>query len=232
MLIDLVVAGKETLIVGGGKEPEFKALKLLDGNARITVLASGFTSGLRSLASENKKRMRLLSAEPTPRNVRRIMEEKEPRVIFISTGDKALDEEVSKVARAAGKKNAIVCVVDDPRLNDFNMPAIAKLGDVRVAISTEGKSPAMAGLLKRRIEKLITLEDLLQVRLQGHIRELSRKHLKDAGSRKDFVYKVIDDKKIRALLRRKRYAEAKRLAEAMLFKEAPTLRAGMDNDAA
>jgi precorrin-2 dehydrogenase/sirohydrochlorin ferrochelatase len=222
MLIDLVVAGKETLIVGGGKEPEFKALKLLDGKAKITIVASGFTSGLRRLASSNKQLITLVSAKPTPSTVARIIREREPRVIFISTGDADLDEEISVAARSAGSRNAIVCVVDDPRLNDFNMPAIAKLGDVRVAVSTEGKSPAMAGILRRRIEKLITPEDLSQVRLQGHIREASRKRLKDARARKEFVYKVINNKKIGALLRKGKYSEAERLADAMLLMEPST----------
>ncbi|MDA4118482.1 MAG: bifunctional precorrin-2 dehydrogenase/sirohydrochlorin ferrochelatase [Thaumarchaeota archaeon] len=222
MLIDLVVAGKETLIVGGGKEPEFKALKLLDGKAKITVVASGFTSGLRRLASSNKHLITLVSAKPTPSAEARIIREREPRVIFISTGDADLDEEISVAARSAGTRNAIVCVVDDPRLNDFNMPAIAKLGDVRVAVSTEGKSPAMAGILRRRIEKLITPEDLSHVRLQGHIREASKKRLKDARARKEFVYKVINSKKIGALLRKGKYSEAERLAEAMLLTEAST----------
>jgi siroheme synthase-like protein len=220
MLIDLVVAGRQALIVGGGKEAEFKALKLLDGKAKITVVANSFASGLLELASNNKS-MRLFSVEPSPRSVGKIIEENKPRVIFISTGDAGLDEKLSEVARVAGK-NAIVCVVDEPRLNDFNMPAIAKLGGVRVAISTDGASPAMAGLLRQRIERLITPEDLLQVKLQGYIREVSRRHLKDAGSRKAFVYKVIGDKKIGALLKKKKYAEAKRRAESMLLREAAT----------
>ncbi len=221
MLIDLVVADRETLIVGGGKEPEFKALKLMDDKARITVVASSFTPGLREIASDNKERVRLVRAEITPRVVRKMVEATAPLVVFVSTGDAELDEKVSKVVRSAGKRNAIVCVVDDPRLNDFNMPAIAKLGDIRVAVSTNGMSPAMASVLRQRIEKLVTTEDILQVKLQGHIREASKKRLKDAGSRKEFVHKVINDKKIGSLLRMKRYSEAKAVAETML-REAST----------
>src|SRR5690348_12091832 len=100
MLIDLVVAGKEVLIVGGGSEAEFKALKLLDGKARITVVASSFASGLQDLASRNKKNVRLVSAELSPGAVKKTIEETEPRVIFISTGDTRLDEKLSEVSRS------------------------------------------------------------------------------------------------------------------------------------
>ena len=40
MLIDLVLTGKQALIVGEGKEPEYKALKLLDAEAKVTVMGS------------------------------------------------------------------------------------------------------------------------------------------------------------------------------------------------
>jgi precorrin-2 dehydrogenase / sirohydrochlorin ferrochelatase len=215
MLIDLVVEGREALIVGGGKEPEFKALKLLDGRARTTVFAKEFTPGLRRLASRNERLLRLVRAEVTSEKVRAFVEESQPRVAFISTGDSALDEELAEAVRSAATR-AMVCVVDDPRLNDFNMPAIAKLGDIRVGVSTGGKSPAMAGILRTKIEKAIPREDVLQVRLQGYIRKAAKEKLKDAASRKEFVYEVIEDKRVAALLKKGDYPRAKRLAERML----------------
>ncbi len=230
MLIDLVLSGKQTLIVGEGKEPEYKALKLLDAKAKVTVVGESFTAGLRRMASKSKGRVSLISAKPTREVVLRAVQETHPRVVFISTGNPELDEELSEVARAAHESAPLVCVVDEPRLNDFNMPAIAKLGDIRVGVSTGGRSPAMAGILRRRIEKVITPEDVLQVRLQGYIRKASRKRLKDAASRKEFAYKVIRDRRIGALLRKRDYSAARRLAEKMLLQEASTT-AGSTSDA-
>ena len=62
------------------------------------------------------------------------------------------------------------------------MPAIAKIEDVRVAISTGGSSPAMASIIRQKIEKMnctgqckcITHQDLLQIKLQSQIRKLTR----------------------------------------------------------
>jgi precorrin-2 dehydrogenase/sirohydrochlorin ferrochelatase len=220
MLIDLLLDGEEALIAGEGQEPEFKAKKLLDGGANVTVVGESFTDGLRTLASRSKAKVRLISARPTKNVVLRTIRETGPRVVFISTGRRELDEELSGAVRGAYGGGSLVCVVDEPRLNDFNMPAIAKRGGVRVGVSTEGKSPAMAGILRRKIEKVITRQDVLQVRLQGHLRTASRKRLKDAPSRKEFAYKVILDKKVGALLKKGRYAEARRLAEKMLLEAA------------
>jgi precorrin-2 dehydrogenase len=222
LLIDLVLAGRDALVIGTGDEPEFKTAKLLDARAKVIVLGESFTEGLRKLASRDPRSVRLVSAEPTVASVVEMVDETNPWVVFVSTGDPSLDARISEAVRAAKGRIPLVCVVDDPRLNDFNMPAIAKVGDIRVGVSTGGKSPAMAGILRRRIEKTITPEDALQVRLQGFIRKASKKHLKDPASRKVFAYKVIRDRSIGTLLRKKDYAGARRRAEEMLREEAST----------
>ena len=60
----------------------------------------------------------------------------------------------------------MVYSVDNPALSDFILPAVAQVGDVKIAVSTSGKSPAMAKVLRERIEKMITPEDLLEIQLQ------------------------------------------------------------------
>jgi precorrin-2 dehydrogenase / sirohydrochlorin ferrochelatase len=211
-----VLAGRHALIVGEGREPEYKALKLLDAEAKVTVIGESFTAGLRRTASKRKGQVRLVSARPSVDAVLGALQETDPIVVFVSTGHPELDEELSEAVRTSRGRSPLVCVVDEPRLNDFNMPAIAKVGDIRVGVSTGGKSPAMAGILRGRIEKVITPQDVLQVKLQGFIRKESRKRLKGSASRKEFAYKVIQDRRIGALLRRRDYAGARKLAEEML----------------
>jgi siroheme synthase-like protein len=220
MLIDIVLVGKQALIVGEGKEPEFKTLRLLEAEAEVTVIGESFTVGLRKTAARSRGRVSLVSARPTRELVLRAVQEKEPRVVFISTGRPELDEELAGAVRGAPGKARLVCVVDEPRLNDFNMPALARIGDVRIGVSTGGMSPAMAAILRDKVEKVVTQRDVLLVRLQGHIRKESRKRLKDAVSRKEFAYKVIRDRRLGALLKKGDYAGAKALAERMLEEEA------------
>jgi precorrin-2 dehydrogenase / sirohydrochlorin ferrochelatase len=224
LLIDIALAGKQALVVGEGKEPEYKALRLLDAKAKVTVVGESFTDGLRRAASKGGGRVTLVSARPSTEAVLGVVSEINPKVVFISTGRPELDEELAEAVRTARGGAPLVCVVDEPRLNDFNMPALARIGDIRVGVSTGGKSPAMAGLLRSRIEEVITRQDVLQVRLQGYIRKESRRRLKDAASRKEFAYKVIRDRRIAGMLSRQDYAGARKLAAEML-REA-TLKAG------
>ena len=212
-LIDLDVAGKTALVIGGNPEAESKARKLVDSGAKVTVVAASFTPGLRRMGRSG--RIRAIQSDPGVPAVWKAVEELRPRAVFVSTGDGRLDEQAAEVARGAG---ALVCVTDTPRLNDFNMPAIAKVGDIRVGISTGGRSPAMAGILRRRVEELIDREDVLQVKLQGELRQASKAHLRTPESRKKFVYEVINDKQVGLLLRRGEYERAKRLAEKLLIR--------------
>ncbi len=214
MLIDLNVRGRRAIVVGGGEESEFKVLKLLDGEAKVTVLAGSFTAGLRRLASS--KRLTLVRMQLAEDRIRETLRRLRPFVVIVSTGDMVLDEKASKIARS---DDILVCVVDRPALNDFNMPAVGKVGDLRVAVSTQGMSPAMASILRKRVEGLITREDVLQVKLQNHLREASRRRLKDTASRKEFAYRIINDGRIKELLKRNRYREARSLAMKMLLAE-------------
>jgi precorrin-2 dehydrogenase / sirohydrochlorin ferrochelatase len=220
VLIDLVLAGNEALVVGDGEEPALKTLKLVDAKANVTVMGGSFTERLRAIASRYPLRVSLVSAVPTPTEVKKAVARISPNLVFISTGNSELDERLSAAVRAAQPRGPLICVVDDPRLNDFNMPAIAKRGDIRIGVSTGGRSPAMAGILRRKIEKAITPEEVLQVRLQGYIRKASRKHLMGVSSRRAFAYRVIEDEEIGALLRKKDYGGARRLAVKMLLEEA------------
>src|ERR1700730_6863853 len=113
MLIDIVLAGEQTLIVGEGKEPEYKASKLLDAKANVTVVGECFTDGLRKMASKSKGQVSLTSARPTREIVLRAVQEKDTKVLFISTGNPKLDEELSEAVRVTFGRAALICVVDE-----------------------------------------------------------------------------------------------------------------------
>ena len=64
--------------------------------------------------------------------------------------------------------------VDNPALSDL-FCRLSPIGDVKISVSTSGKSPAMAKALRERIEKMITPEDLLEIQFQAHMRAPQRK---------------------------------------------------------
>lgn len=203
-------------MAGRGVELQFKAEKLLQAGARTMVLTDAVDSGLRRLAAKHRGAIHLSKVDLTPANVLVELKRTEPAVVFFSTGSPALDEELAEAARSSNSGRGIICVVDDPRLNDFNMPAVACIGSISIGVSTGGRSPAMASVLRKRIEGTISKEDALQVRLQGELRKTWKTHLANREERKEFAYRLIHDKRIAALLKNGEYALAKRHAEEML----------------
>ena len=73
-----------------------------------------------------------------------------PDVLVAVTNDPKLNFQLVKHAKAAG---CMVYAVDNPEISDFMLPALAKIDDVRIAVSTSGKSPYMGARFKAKNRK-------------------------------------------------------------------------------
>ncbi len=217
MLVDLKIKDKQIIIVGGNGEVELKTKKLIDAKANITIISNQFTNELMKLESENIIRTIKKDFLDSIEIIRNIM----PYAVFISTENEDIDRKIAISARNLG---AVVNVIDRPHLNDFDMPAIAKIEDVRVAISTGGSSPAMASIIRQKIEKMnctgqckcITHQDLLQIKLQSQIRKLTRELIEGFDSRKEVLYTIIHNEKIKFLLENNQMDKAIEYAEQII----------------
>lgn len=90
------------------------------------------------------------------------------------------------------------------------------MGDIQIAVYTAGKSPAMAKMLRERIEKTITQQDVLQVELLHFARELAKTQIADSKTREKLIYQILRDNKINQLLEKGQTEEAKILAEKII----------------
>ena len=206
MFVDLNLSGKHAIVVSQRTEAETRSRQLLDDGARVTILTRRPGRRMREFAKKN--RIELKSAREFE-ELLPVLRAYNPFIVMICTGDEALDRVVARAARATG---GLVYVVDRPPLSDLGMVALVRIGEIRVGISTRGVSPAMSGLLRRRIENFIKPEDIQQVRLQGEIRSTIKSSISDPGARKEVIYKLIRDKKICSLLKADRFEEAKQHA--------------------
>jgi precorrin-2 dehydrogenase/sirohydrochlorin ferrochelatase len=212
LLIDLKVAGKTVLIVGGGNVGERKARKFLETNSKVTVVSKGFTDGLRQLGQRGK--VKLIEVDIKAKSsslIGSLISNSE--VVIAATNDQKLNEEIAIEAR---KRKIIVCVVDKPSISDFYLPAITRFGKIRIAISTGGRSPAIARILRKRLEKVITRKDILQVELQHYARKLAKAHMLDKKTRRSLFYQIIHNSEIKRLLEEGNFEEAKDLAKQIL----------------
>lgn len=211
MLIDLYLKGKEVAVFGGGNEAELKVLKVLDDGAKVTVVSKEFTSVLRQLADDG--RIRVIEYDLSDGFTSLKDRIGSPYVVFLATDDKAVNIEGTGFAKRLG---AIVCVVDTPKLCDFAMPAIAKVGDVRIGVSTGGRSPVIAKLFRQRIERMFTTEDLLQLELQEYARRKIRPRIGEFRSRKKFLWRVVENNEIQTMLKENKLDQAKNIVDRMI----------------
>jgi len=210
--MDFKLDGKTVVVVGGGLEGYRKTLSFSDSGAKITVVSVVFSDGIKQLAKE--KKVSLLKAEVSDAQAFLNGLSMKPDVFLAVTNNTKLNADLVKSAKTAG---CIVYSVDNPALSDFILPAVAKIGDVKIAVSTSGKSPAMARELRQRIEKTITPEDLLQIELQAYIRGILKSHLNDQKERSRLLGVILNNVDIKQALKEQKLCEAKEMALKLIL---------------
>jgi len=209
VLVDLNLRRKTVIIIGEGNELETRVSQFQDAGAR--VIAAETSRNVNS-------RIKVGSIKFVDWNDhsawKRLFEKYHPYVVILATPNKPL---ASKIVRSIrNQTEALIYAVDMPQLNDFNMPAQAKLGDIRVAISTGGLSPVMASFLRQKIEHLITPEEIQQVKLQAMMRDKIRNRIKNIELRKRCIYRIIHDERIKKYLQDQNFEQAKKLASKQI----------------
>jgi len=158
--IYLNLAGKNCLVVGGGKVAERKVATLLEYEAQIRLVSPEIGSNLAAWA--NLKLIELRARLFTPEDLEDIF------LVFAATGDQAINKNITSLCR---EKGILVNAVDDPPNCDFYVPSILRRNSLCLAISTEGKSPLLAAKLRRELEKFIPEEYGDWVDILGDLRE-------------------------------------------------------------
>ncbi len=135
---------KKILIVGGGFIAYEKLKHLLDFTKNITLIAKEFSADIRTLIEENS----LFYTQ-------KLYKEGDIKgfdIIIVAVDDFDIQEFIYKESR---NYNCLCNCVDLPKYCDFIFPSYVKKGDLTIAISTSGTSPAMAKYLRIWLDKLI-----------------------------------------------------------------------------
>jgi precorrin-2 dehydrogenase/sirohydrochlorin ferrochelatase len=210
--MDFKLDGKTVVVVGGGLEGYRKTQSFIDSGAKIIVVSAEFSDGIRQLAEQ--KKVSLLKAEVNDAQTFLDGLSVKPDVFLATTNNTKLNAELVHSAKVAG---CLVYSVDNPALSDFILPAVAKIGDVKIAVSTSGRSPAMARELRQRIEKTITPEDLLQIELQAYVRGILKSRLSDQKERSRLLGVILNSVEIKQALREAKLSEAKEMAHKLIL---------------
>jgi len=191
---------------------ERKVRKFLETNSKVTVVSKGFTDGLKQLGQRGK--VKLIEVDISAESssfISSLISNSD--IVVAATNDQKINE---KIAIEARKRKILVCVVDNPSISDFYLPATTRFGKIQIAISTGGRSPVMARILRKKLEEAVTREEILQVELQDYARKLAKTHILDKKVRRTFLYQLIHNSEIKHLLKKGNFEEAKDLAKQIL----------------
>ena len=139
----LKLAGRDVLVAGAGPVGTSKARALLEAGARVTVVAPEVTAEVRELAAAGALTLRA-----------RAFVEADLEGAWLVVA--AATPDVNRaVAAAAEARRTFVLAVDDPAAASAYGAGVVRKGGVTVAVSTDGRAPALAGLLREGLEAVL-----------------------------------------------------------------------------
>ena len=189
------LAGRACLVVGGGNVALGKVRGLLNAGGAVTVVSPALHPELQTLA-----------AAGSVLHIARAYQQGDVdgfALVMVATDDGAVNSEVARHARAQG---IWVNASDDPPNCDFILPSVIRKGQIVVAASTGGASPALARRLREELDAYLTDDfeplTLLLAEVRGELR--ARNVVVDA----DTWQRAIDGQ-LRVLLAQRRHGQAK-----------------------
>ena len=180
-------------MVGGGAVGTRKTAGLVDCGARVTVVSPAFSARLQEMAATGNPRLR-----------RRGFRSGDLDGMFLvmgATDDEALNTRIHREAEARG----MLCnIADRPAVCNFILPAVVRRGDLLLAVSTSGRSPAFARRLRMQLENQFGPEYGEFLALMGAIRRrlLAAEHAPEAH--KPLFEALIDGGLLELLANRRR----------------------------
>ncbi len=163
----------DTLLVGGGKVAleKFQALISNDEGLKLTIVTREIIPEFKELL-QNYTQIQLHMRPFRPDDLT------DKQLVIAATNNMELNEQLSNLT---GQNNILFNAADKPELCDFYLGSIVKKGDLKIAISTNGKSPTIA----KRVKEL--LNDLLPEEIDETLSLMSAYREQLRG---DFEYKV------------------------------------------
>ncbi len=170
--------GRPVLLVGAGPVGEAKIGGLLSAGASVTVVAPVATPGIRTLAEAGT--IAWHRREFAPRDLDSVS-------LVVAAVPKDIARAVYEAART---RSVLVNSVDDPDNCDFYYPAVVNRGDLQIAISTGGHSPALAQRLRIELEQQFGPEYESWIRQLGEARQGLFARAMDPDARKKTLHEM------------------------------------------
>ena len=188
----LKTSGLNVFILGTGEVATRRANRFLDHGANVKLAGNNLSEDL-----EHKGAV-LCSTD----DVDELVEWAD--LVVVASGDEELSDYVCETAQ--GK---LINRADFPQKGDVIVPTSFNIGDIEISIFTNGKSPLMARQLRKKIQSIITEEDILKIELQSYARSRLKEVLDNQKDRKKYLYEIFEDEKVNFLIGEGEITEAK-----------------------
>ena len=190
--IYLKTSNLNVFILGTGEVATRRANKFLDHGANVKLAGD-------TLANELKDKGAILC----------LTDEVDELVLWadlvvLASGDKQLSDYVSEIAH-----DKLINRADLPQEGNVIVPTSFDIGDVEISIFTNGKSPLMARQLRKKIQSIISDEDILEIELQDYARLKLKDVISNQKDRRDYLYEIFENEEINEFIAAGKIDEAK-----------------------
>jgi len=213
MIVDLNLHDKIVIVVGGGNEAQKRINSLLNQGCKILVISDYVNSQISKLVKAKKIKLKKQKIQDTE-----FISKLKPNMIITTTNNKNLNQ---KIINSAKKSKIIAYSSDNPEDSDFSNPAIIDFENmIQIAIFTGGRSPAMSKKIRIQSEKIfkkiITKEDIAQIKIQKIARKLAKESIPTQTQRREYIRSIITDNEIEQLIKDGQLKKAEKRAITIL----------------
>jgi len=177
--------------VGGGRVAARKVASLLESGAQVTVIAPKLETQLEELAESGA-----IYWLPEPFEEALLDRYPEAALVFGTTDDREVN---IKIHSAAAARKIPCNIADVPDLCTFIVPAVITQGDLMIAVSTGGSSPALARRIREDLENRFGPEYAAMTRLMGEVRKLVLAAGSSSDDNKKLFLEIVDSEILTAL---------------------------------
>lgn len=202
--VALNLAGKSTLVVGGGNVAARKVLSLLECGAQVCVIAPSLKDEFVELRARIKYLERAWQSDD--------LRLENFALVFACTNDREVN---AQIASEATELNMWCNIGDDAASSDFHSAAAVRRGDICIGITTGGGSPALSRALKSQVEKCIGVEWSLLLEMVSSRRKMLDKTIETQPARAE-VWRAILSSSVLTLLKSGDRAAAQNLIDELM----------------
>ena len=198
----LKTSGLKVFILGTGEVASRRANKFLDHGAIVRLAGNSISEDIKA------KGATLYSTN----DVDELVDWAD--LVVVASADKNLSNHVSEIS-----KDKLLNRADFPYDGDIIVPTSFSISDIEISIFTNGKSPLMARQLRKRIQSIITEEDILEIELQDYSRLLLKEIIHNQKERRKYLYEIFEDENIQELIKNREIDKAKDVINELIMRD-------------